>query len=134
MGRAGGRAISARVTLPEAAAEAAGLSHGGDGAATSLASLPHSPGIASPCPAAPLLRPCRVIAGASAGAGGQHLTLDWRPGLARATSRGLLASQVTCTSPERWKTPIRTKLRALLPGSRGGESLWGSAAGPRAPG
>lgn len=130
MGRAGGRAISASVTLSEPAAEAAGLSHGGDGAATSLGSLPHSPGIASPCPAAPLLRPRRVIPSA----GEQHLTLDWRKGRARAKALGLLASRATCESPERWETPIRSKLRVPLLVPRGGESVRGSAAGPRVPG
>lgn len=107
-GKGRGKGDLCSLTLPEPAAEAAGLSRGGDGAATSLGSLPHSPGIASPRPSAPLLRPRRVIASA----GEQHLTLDWRGGRARATARGLLASRATCASPERLETPIRTKLRA----------------------
>lgn len=62
-GRAGGRAVAARVTLPEPAAEAAGLSRGGDGARTSLRVPPRRSGLASPRPAAALLRPRRVSAG-----------------------------------------------------------------------
>lgn len=62
-GRAGGRAVAARVTLPEPAAEAAGLSRGGDGARTSLCVPPRSSGLASPRPAAALVRPRRVSAG-----------------------------------------------------------------------
>lgn len=119
-GKGRGKGDLRSLTLPEPAAEAAGLSRGGDGAATSLGCLPHSPGIASPRPAAPLLRPRRVIAIASE----QHLTLDWRGRRARATARGLLASRATCASPERLETPIRTKLRANpLYVPRDGESV-----------
>lgn len=117
-GKGRGKGDLRSLTLPEPAAEAAGLSRGGDGAATSLGFLPHSPGIASPRPAAPLFRPRRVIASA----GEQHLTLDWRGGRARAKARGLLASRATCASPERLETPIRTKLRvppSLRPAGRG---------------
>lgn len=130
MGRAGGRAVSARVTLPEPAAEAAGLSRGGDGAATNLGSLPRSTGIASPCPAVPLLRPRRVIAGA----GGQHLALDWRGGRGGAKAGRLLGSRATRASPKRPETLIRTELRARPRGAVGGrEEVQGSAARPREP-
>lgn len=130
MGRAGGRAVSARVTLPEPAAEAAGLSRGGDGAATSLGSLPCSPGITSPRPAGPFLRPHRVIAAA----GGRHLALDWRGGRGGATARGFLVARATGASPKRPETLIRTELRARPPGVAGGrEEVRGSATRPQTP-
>lgn len=122
MGRAGGRADSARVTLPEPAAEAAGLSSGGDGVATSLGSLPRCPGITSPRPAVPLLRPRRVIAGP----GGQQLALYWRGGRGGATARGLLVSWATGASPKRPETVIRREQRA----SPSGHGRWpGGGAG-----
>lgn len=131
MGRAGGRAFSARVTLPEPAAEAAGLSSGGDGVATSLGSLPRSPGITSPSPAVPLLRPRKVIVGA----GGQQLALYWRGGSGGTTARGLLVSRATRASPKRPETVIRIKLRASPPGHRrrpgGGAGLGCSVPGAR---
>lgn len=131
VGRARGRAVSARVKLPEPAAEAAGLSSGGDGVATSLGALPRSPGITSPCPAVPLLRPRRVIAGA----GGQQVSLYWRGGSGGATARGLLVSRAIHASPKRPETVIRIELRASPPGHRrrpgGGAGLSRSVLGAR---
>ncbi|XP_008583844.1 PREDICTED: transmembrane protein 229A [Galeopterus variegatus] len=81
MGRAGGRAVAARVTLPEPAAEAAGLSRGGDGAGASLCISPRSPGVASPRRAAAPLRPRRA---------GQALLLSLGSGPGAAAAPGAL--------------------------------------------
>ncbi|XP_049498251.1 transmembrane protein 229A [Panthera uncia] len=74
MGRARGRGVTARFTLQEAAAEAAGLSRGGDGVCSSLRISPCSPSATAPRRAAARVRPRKV----SAGAGRLHLTRDRR--------------------------------------------------------
>ncbi|XP_045351449.1 transmembrane protein 229A [Leopardus geoffroyi] len=76
MGRARGRGVTARFTLQEAAAEAAGLSRGGDGVCSSLRISPCSPSATAPRRAAARVRPRKV----SAGAGRLHLTRDRRAG------------------------------------------------------
>ncbi|XP_036761494.2 transmembrane protein 229A [Manis pentadactyla] len=85
MGRAGGRGVAAPVTLPEPAAEAAGLSRGGHGVGSSFCFSPRSPGATAPRRATPPDRPRRV----SAGAGRQHLAPDWRGARGGAAAGGL---------------------------------------------
>lgn len=85
MGRAGGRGVTARFTLQEPAAQAAGLSSGGDGVCSSLRIPPCSPSTTAPRRAAAPVRPRRV----SAGAGRPHLTQFWRAGRGGAAAGGL---------------------------------------------